>query len=369
VWVLCAKRRGQGAVAIVLATLGCLPLLAASQPKITAAQRIAIIRLLVAKVGIARAPLPPDKHGIVLSPQGRILNAGSVENSLQNSGNSAKIGDRVAITAITFKGNRIVFAINGGPHKSHWYSHISLGMGGSAQPIVTKAPSGPHGALISLQFAHAVPPISPQQVQAALASLIDWGRPSRAEVLVRSLPPSVRAAIKAHKPLVGMTAGMVVAALGRTGDKIRERDKQGQTYEDWIYGKPPARTTFVRFIGERVTRVTTYLPGGGQIVDNTPDPALAATLRQIQRNDAERAAEAAEPPPTLRRPGDAPPPKRGDPGQAPVMVPPMQDNGVPSTAPGQGMPSGMPSGMPPAQGPPGQGPPPTCCGLAVTGPA
>jgi hypothetical protein len=332
----------------------------ASPPKITEAQRIAIIQLLVAKVGIARAPLPPDKHGIILSPQGAILNRGSVESALQDTGDSAKIGDRVAITAITFKGDRIVFAINGGPHKSHWYSHISLGMGSSVQPVVTKAPSGPHGALITLKFPHAVPPLSPQQVQSALATLIDWDRPSRAEEMVRSLPPSVRSAIQAHHALVGMTPGMVVAALGRTGNKIRERDRQGQTYEDWIYGKPPARTTFVRFIGERVTRITVYLPNGGQIVDNTPDPALAANMRQVEREDAERAAEDAEPAPTLRRPGDAPPPTAH--GQTPaVTVPPMPANGMPSGPPGSGLPTGMPNGMPPGQGPPNQGPPPTCC--------
>ncbi len=344
--------------------LAALPLAQAarsSAPKLTEAQRIAIIRLLVAKVGIARAPLPPDKHGIEISPQGKILNLGSVQSALQDTGDSAKIGDRVAITAITFKSDRIIFAINGGPHKTHWYDHLSLGMGSNVQPVVRSAPSGPHGALITLKFPHAIPPVTPQQVQAELAPLIDWSRPALAEEMVQPLPPSVKLAIKAHHPLVGMTPGMVVAALGRTGNKVRETNARGQRYEDWIYGKPPARTTFVRFIGNRVSRVTIYLPHGGQIVDNTPDPALAAGMKQQQRAEAERAAEAAAPRPTLRRPGDAPPPagQPGQPGSLPssVVVPSFPSDGMPGGAPGQ---TTLP-GMPPTQAPPGQGPPPTCC--------
>ncbi len=345
----------------MLAGLSLLTSVFASSPKLTEAQRIAIIRLLGAKVGVARVPLPPDKHGIVISPEGKILNLSSVQGALQDRGNSARIGDRVAITAITFKSNRIIFAINGGPHKTHWYDHISLGMGSAVQPVVRSAPSGPHGALITLKFPHALPSLTPLQVQAALGSLIDWSRPSEAEEMVRPLPPSVKSAIKAHHALVGMTRGMVVAALGRTGNKVRETDRQGQRYEDWIYGKPPARTTFVRFIGDRVTRVTEYLPNGGHIVDSTPDPALAVVMKQRERDEAERAAEDAAPPPTLRRPGDAPPPRgSATPGSLPsVMVPSLpSDSSTPN-----GMPQTAPPGMPPGQTPPGQGPPPTCCSL------
>ena len=51
---------------------------------------------------------------------------------------------------------------------------------------------------------------------------------------------------------------MVLAAMGRPEKKVRQRDQEGNETEDWIYGKPPARTTFVTFIGEKVIRVKEF---------------------------------------------------------------------------------------------------------------
>ncbi|MGH9485614.1 MAG: hypothetical protein ACRD1F_11215, partial [Terriglobales bacterium] len=105
--------------------------LSASQPKLTEAQRIAIIRTLIAEVGIARQPLPPDKHGVIINPEGQILNRGDVEQALLDKGDSAQRGARVAITAIQFKSDRIIFVLNGGPHTTHWYDHIHIGLSGN----------------------------------------------------------------------------------------------------------------------------------------------------------------------------------------------------------------------------------------------
>ncbi|HUX68564.1 MAG TPA: hypothetical protein VMV31_13845 [Terriglobales bacterium] len=349
--------RTMGAV-LGLGGLLWLPL-AASAPRISEAQKMAIIRSLIAEVGIARQALPPNKHGVDLGASGQVLDPSKVAQALQEHGLAAKVGDRVAITAITFKGDRIVFDLNGGPHKDHWYNHVSIGMGGGAQPV---GPSqvGPRGALITLHFAGGVPPLTPAAVKADLGALIDWDRPAEAEMMVRALPAPVKAAIHSHRVLVGMTPGMVVAALGRTNNKDRETSAQGQPYEDWMYGRPPAKTVFVRFIGGRVARVTTYLPNGTHIVDSTPDPALASQARQQQREAAQEEREAAEPPPTLRRPGDAPPPRPS--GNGAMSLPP----------PGAGLPGQAPPTMPTAPGapptpslpgmPPPGGSPPVCCG-------
>ena len=40
--------------------------------------------------------------------------------------------------------------------------------------------------------------------------------------------------------------------------KQRETTKDGLETEDWIYGTPPARTTFVTFIGDKVVRVKEF---------------------------------------------------------------------------------------------------------------
>jgi len=321
------------------------PRLAASQPRLTAAQRIAIIQALVAEVGIARHALPTDKKGIEIDPEGQILNPDHVQEQLQSS-DSARVGDRVAVTGIEFGDDKIVFQINGGPHKSHWYDHISLGMGGSAQPVVTSNEKiGPHGAIITLHYEHGVPSLTPEQVKHDLSSLIDWDPPAKATVMVQPLPASVKTAINDHKVLVGMTTDMVVAAMGRTGNKSGETDEQGRQVEDWIYGAPPADTTFVRMYNGRVLQVTIYKADGQKIVDTQPDPALAAGAQQQQQRATQRAVEASQPAPTLRRPGDAPAPTLS-PGQ---MPPPQQ------------APTGPPVQKPPTTTPPGQNFPPVCC--------
>ena len=56
-----------------------------------------------------------------------------------------------------------------------------------------------------------------------------------------------------------MNHDMVLAALGRPEHKVRERTPSGdETLEDWIYGSPPARTTFVTFAGDKVIKVEQF---------------------------------------------------------------------------------------------------------------
>lgn len=216
-------------VAGLLLPLAAIPSPAA--PRITEAQKIAIIRGLIAEVGIARQALPPDKGGVELAAaDGKVINGDDVRQHLLEDGNAAKIGDRVAITAISFKDDRIVFAINGGPHKTHWYNHIAIGMGDNVQPVSQPNQVGARGAAITLRFDHDVPELTPEQVKKELSPLIDWDPPAKAEEMVKPLPPSVKAAIAAHKALVGMNTDMVVAALGRTGNKVRQTDTNSPSF-------------------------------------------------------------------------------------------------------------------------------------------
>jgi hypothetical protein len=50
----------------------------------------------------------------------------------------------------------------------------------------------------------------------------------------------------------------VVAAIGKPEHKVRERDSEGNDIEDWIYGQPPSKTVFIRFMGDRVTSIKQY---------------------------------------------------------------------------------------------------------------
>lgn len=340
-----------------------LPSPAPQTSRLTEAQRVAIIQTLISDVGIARQNLPTDKKGVELSSTGRILNQDHVNSSLEDHGRASKPGDRVAITAIIFKSDRIEFSLNGGPHTTHWYNHVSIGMGGGTTPVSQPSQNAPRGSIVVLRFPHDVPSLTPAQVKLELDPLIDWDRPAEAEMMVQPIPPSVKAAIKAHHVLVGMTPDMVVATLGRTGNKTRQTDASGNEYADWVYGEPPAATTFVRIQNERVIRIITYEPNGKEIVDSTVDPALAGSVARQQQQSAAAAAEADQPPPSLRRPGDAPPvakPGAAPPPNQPIpgMPPNTSPDGFPSTSPASSpFPPSRPGGPP--TGPPTT--PPVCC--------
>ena len=54
---------------------------------------------------------------------------------------------------------------------------------------------------------------------------------------------------------------MDMASMGDCGiarPEVRERDSEGNDIEDWIYGQPPSKTVFVRFMGDRVTSIRQY---------------------------------------------------------------------------------------------------------------
>ncbi len=52
-----------------------------------------------------------------------------------------------------------------------------------------------------------------------------------------------------------MDRDQVVLALGKPRHKERSVDKDGNEIEDWIYGDPPGKITFVTFAGSKVVRI------------------------------------------------------------------------------------------------------------------
>ena len=62
--------------------------------------------------------------------------------------------------------------------------------------------------------------------------------------------------------MVGMEREQVIMALGRPQHKSRET-KDGVELEDWVYGKPPGRITFVTFNGNKVIKVKESYAGLG----------------------------------------------------------------------------------------------------------
>jgi hypothetical protein len=110
-----------------------------------------------------------------------------------------------------------------------------------------------------LDFGRPVPDMSADDLMTDLQAFLDFSKEHSGAVnWIDTLPPQFKQAITDHEALVGMNHEMVLAALGRPEHKVRERDPDGMETEDWIYGTPPARTTFVTFNGDKVIRVKEF---------------------------------------------------------------------------------------------------------------
>jgi hypothetical protein len=270
-----------------------------------------LVRNLEAEQGFAHRALPLGA-GLTLQANGAITPGGAeYRQMIFQKGQSAGLGDRVIITAMTIKGDRIVFDLNGGPYAKHRFlSHIQF----NDNPVAQTGEQ-PTGARITLVFKGAVPEISAPEVKALLEPVIDFGVKSSEQAYADTLPAPLKNAIAAHDVLVGMNHRMVLAALGAPESKIREQesgDPNGARYEEWIYGHVPQTVRFVRFVGDRVTVVEIAAMGKPvEIHDKDEmggyqDPGLT---REIAMGDRKPANEEGKPaaPPTLRQPGEAAP--------------------------------------------------------------
>ena len=104
-----------------------------------------------------------------------------------------------------------------------------------------------------------MPDLTPDELKQMLAPFLDFAKERSASVQwFDTLPAEMKKAITERKAVVGMDREEVVAAIGKPDRKVRERDTDGNDTEDWIYGRPPEKTVFVHFTGERVTTVKQY---------------------------------------------------------------------------------------------------------------
>jgi hypothetical protein len=240
---------------------------------------------------------------------------------MQAHGAAAKVGDKVQITNISFHEKSVYVEINGGPKKkSKWYQHIQIsGMGGSAAPMDDNQAAAT-GAAVTLQFNKQVPEMNGEELEKLLSPVLDFGVKSAAEVYIDTMPPKVREAMKKHEVLVGMNKDMVIMAMDRPQQKVREKGDDGKEYEEWIYGAPPKDVVFVRFNGDEVTQVKTAKVGGQMIVKNQKEVdvkdgvvALATLQASNSPQDVKTDQQGVQPQtptrrPTLRREGEGPDP-------------------------------------------------------------
>lgn len=246
----------------------------AAADKLSVDERLEIERSMTAEFAIAKVVLPRSKKPLVIHSNGA-LDQPQWEEALQNAGLAAKAGDQVQITRVKIESNRIVFEINGGGKgHGHWYDNLQIGMGGDVGPMGAPIPGSGQvapGSFVAVVFPHSVPPINSTQLRQMLAPIFNFDKPSAAQQFVENLPPPIKEAIKQQHAIAGMNRDMVLLAMGKPRNKSRETDKDGNDIEDWIYGDPPGKVTFVRFSEGKVIRVEdSYANVGGTTAPPLP---------------------------------------------------------------------------------------------------
>lgn len=244
----------------------------AADKKLTDDDRIEILRGLMAEYATVKTLLPRSKDPLPFQTDGTWDKQKWAEAG-QKFGPAARVGDLVQITKLTIEGDKILFQINGGTKgKTHWYDHVQVGMGGSTQPVSTQQnTSAPGGTNLALLFNKPIPPVTSDEIKKMLAPVLNFEKETATQNYVETLPEPMQKAIKANKVVEGMDREMVVLSIGKPRHKERDVAKDGTETEDWIYGDPPGKITFVTFANNKVIRVKeAYADVGGSTAPSLP---------------------------------------------------------------------------------------------------
>jgi hypothetical protein len=219
--------------------------------------RLVLIRELDHEIAVTKLPLPKGKHGVYVGPSGK-LDQVKAREELRTQGTAVSSGMPIEITKMTFKGDRILFEINGGGKSGKkWYQHIEVGMGTSTAPVAAQQNvQVANGSYITLAVAGKVENLSTVQVKQLLASVLDFERRSPTVLYSPSIPPKFKEAIQKHEVIVGMDRDAVLSSKGPPDRKVREV-REGTEQEDWIYGFPP-HVLYVTFDGDNVIAVRQF---------------------------------------------------------------------------------------------------------------
>lgn len=222
--------------------------------------RLEIVRYVSGEFAKVLRPIPSGKKGYRIAV-GQKVDESELRSDLRKGGAAANPGDTVQVTGIEFRAKEIVVEINGGG-KGHFHirDHLQVGIGGTAAPGTGPSQTQePVGGTLVLDFGKQVPDMSADDLMTDLQPFLDFTREHSGAVnWIDTLPPQFKDAIQNREAVLGMNHDMVLAALGRPEHKVRERTPSGDETEDWIYGSPPARTTFVTFAGDKVIRVEQF---------------------------------------------------------------------------------------------------------------
>jgi hypothetical protein len=251
---------------------GLLTVVYAADKKLTEDDRVEILRGLMAEYATVKTSLPRSKKPLQFDSAGTWDKQAWAEAG-KEFGPAARVGDQVQVTRVTIEGDKILLEINGGMKgKGHWYDHVQVGMGGSTSPVSTQQnTNAPSGTNLAVLFNKPIPALKAADLKKMLAPVLDFEKQTATENYVEKLPEPVQNAIKANKAIEGMDRDQVLLALGKPRHRERNVTKDGAEVEDWIYGDPPGKITFVIFTGSKVTQVKeAYADVGGSTAPPLP---------------------------------------------------------------------------------------------------
>lgn len=254
-----------------IALLSLLPALAPAADKLTMEDRIELTRGLLAEYATVKVLLPRSKKPLEFDSNGT-YDKKQWDEIAKTGGPAARAGDLVQITKMNLEEDKIVLEINHGMKgKGHWYDGVQVGMGGGMTPVSRGDSNAPNGTSIVILFHKPLEPMKAADVKKMLAPVLDFEKRSATDLYADTLSPEIKQAIHDKRVTVGMDRDQVTLAMGRPTHKERET-KDGVETEDWVFGTPPGRITFVTFEGSKVTKVKEAYAGLGSEVSDPPVP-------------------------------------------------------------------------------------------------
>lgn len=241
------------------------PLLSGAD-KLTEQDRIELVRGLVAEYATVKQLLPRAKKALPFESTGS-FDKKTWEAASREFGPAGRVGDLVQVTKVSIEPEKLVLQINGGFNGGRkWYDSAQIGGGvnggGRMNPLGKGDSNAPGGTTIEVLFHKPLEPMKAAEVKKILAAVLDFEKRTATELYAAVLPPEVQTAIHDKKVIEGMDRDQVLLSLGRPNHKSREV-KDGIELEDWVFGQPPGRITFVTFNGSKVIKVKEAYAGLG----------------------------------------------------------------------------------------------------------
>jgi hypothetical protein len=256
--------------AIILTTFApaCL-----AQKQLTLDDRVEILRGMTAEYATVKILLPRSKKTLEFDSSGT-YDKKAWSDIAKEYGPAARNGDTIQITKVELGADHILLQINGGfKGGRRWYDGVQIGGGASSNPtpvaIGNNDTNAPGGTSIAILFHKPLEPIKASEIKKMLAPILDFDKHSATELFSETLAPEMKQAIKDKRVVAGMTHEQVVLAMGRPEHHSRET-KDGIELEDWVYGIPPGKITFVTFTGDKVIKVKEEYAGLGTVSHDPP---------------------------------------------------------------------------------------------------